>query len=161
MSKTAINNIDLNIGLKTKYTINGNEDLFIMLNPNDMGILARLDEVLPRLNSFDETYRDLFNTDAEDAEAGISKFTSGLKELDAEVRDIINYLFDYDICAVCASSGTMFDLQDGEYRFFVIIDTLLTLYTDTIHSELDKRVAKMKKRTEKYVNRDHKRKGSK
>lgn len=161
MSKTTINNIDLNIGLKTEYTINGNKDLVIKLNTSDMGIISRLDETIPKLNDLESQYAGLFEDNNDNAEESLSVFTTKFKELDKEARDIVNYLFDYDICSVCASSGTMFDLQDGEYRFVVILETLLNLYSDTIQSELDKRLAKMKKRTEKYVNRDHKRKGSK
>lgn len=161
MSKTTINNIDLNIGLKTEYTINGNKDLVIKLNTSDMGIISRLDETIPKLNDLESQYAGLFEDNNDNTEEALGVFTTKFKELDKEARDIVNYLFDYDICSVCASCGTMFDLQDGEYRFAVIIETLLNLYTDTIQSELDKRLAKMKKRTEKYVNRDHKRKGSK
>ncbi len=161
MSKTTINNIDLNIGLKTEYTINGNKDLVIKLNTSDMGIIARLDETIPKLNELESQYAELFEDNNDNAEEALGVFTTKFKELDKEARDIVNYLFDYDICSVCASGGTMFDLQDGEYRFAVILETLLNLYTDTIQSELNKRLAKMKKRTEKYVNKDHKRKGSK
>lgn len=161
MSKTTINNIDLNIGLKTEYTINGNKDLVIKLNTSDMGIISRLDETIPKLNELESQYAGLFEDNNDNADEALGVFTAKFKELDKEARDIVNYLFDYDICSVCASGGTMFDLQDGEYRFVVILETLLNLYSDTIQSELDKRLAKMKKRTEKYVNRDHKRKGSK
>ena len=158
---TTTNNVVLNISTKKDYTINGDKTKIIKLNPNDMHILSRLEEVIPKLNSMEEKYSNLFTTDTEQTEDKFQEFTSRFKELDTEMREIVNYLFDYDICGVCADGGSMFDLQDGEYRYVVIVNTLLTLYEDTITAETNKMLNKMKKKVEKYTNRDHKRKGSK
>ena len=161
MSKTATNNIELNISTKKEYTINGNADLVIKLNPNDMGIIARLDEIVPMINGLEDKYRNLFvsTPDGEEPdEKALSTFVKGFKEVDAEIREAINFLFDYDVCTVCAGDGSMFDPQDGEYRYSVIITALLNLYEETITEETNKIVAKMQKKVEKYTAQDHKRK---
>lgn len=161
MSKTT-NNISLNISERKEYTINGSADKVIKLNPNDMRIVGRLDEVLPQLNEAEEKYRNLFNADdKEDTQTSLSNFSKSLLEIDKDIREIINYLFDYDVCSVCADGGSMLDLQDGEYRFSVIITTLLSLYTDTITEETNKMIKKMQKYTDKYTAQDHKKKGTK
>lgn len=166
MSKTATNNIELNVSTKKEYTINGNPDLVIKLNPNDIGIIARIDEAVPMINELEDKYRGLFTAPVEDENGNpiqpddetLSKFSKGFKEIDAGIRDAINFLFDYDVCSVCARDGSMFDPQDGEYRYSVIITTLISLYEDTITVETNKVLDKMKKRVEKYTAQDHKRK---
>lgn len=148
--------ITLQISEKKRYTINGNKDKYIELNPNDMGIVARAEDAIPKLNDLDNKYQSLF-TNAED-EDSISKFSEAFKGIDADIRQIINEVFDYDICSVCADGGSMLDLQDGEYRFVVIMTTLLPLYETTISQEVDKLVKKMHKHTDKYTTKDHQRK---
>lgn len=163
MSKATTNNINLNISIKQDYTINGNPNLVIKLNPGDMHIITRLNEIIPQLNELETKYQELFNAepDENDVDTTLATFSTGFKELDNRTRELVNYLFDYDVCGVCANGGSMFDLQDGEYRFSVIINTLMTLYEETITEETQKMLNKMKKRVEKYTNRDHKSKGSK
>lgn len=163
MSKATMNNIDLNISVKQEYTINGNKDMIIKLNPGDMHIITRLNEIIPQLNELEREYQSLFSTapDEEDVDGTLATFSTNFKELDSKTRELVDYLFDYNVCDVCANGGSMFDLQDGEYRFSVIINTLMTLYEETITEETKKMLNKMKKRVEKYTNRDHKRKGSK
>lgn len=154
-----LNNIDLNISTKVRYTINGNEDMFIELNPGDMGITARLGEAIPKLNTLSARYESLVPSEDEDVstDESLTKFGEQFSAIDSEMRQIVNELFDYDVCSVCANGGSMLDLQDGEYRFSVIVNTLLTLYEETISEEIDKLTKKMKKRTDKYTTKDHQR----
>lgn len=163
MSETAIRNISLNVSKKERFTINGDENDFIELNTGDMGITARLALVVPRLNALSDKYEKLVSPDDvgdesdEDTAQRLSDFGENFNAIDKEIREIINELFDYDVCSVCAKGGSMLDLQDGEYRFSVIINTLLTLYESTISEEVDKLVNKMKKHTDKYTTKDHQR----
>ena len=159
MAKTTTNNINLNISDKVRYTINGNTDKYIELNPGDFGIVARLGDAIPILNGLVEKYEKLAVDDSEkDMDKAMSTFSIQFKEIDSEIRKAINILFDYDVSAVCASGGSMLDLQDGEYRFSVIITTLLQMYEDTISEEMDKMINKMKKHTDKYTAQDHQKK---
>ena len=161
MSKTTTtNNIELNISSKKEYTINGDKEKVIKLNPNDMGIVARTSDAIAMINELEEKYRKLF-TSEEPTDDELATFTAQFKEIDAGLREAVNFLFDYDVCSVCAGDGSMLDPQDGEYRYAVIINTLMTLYQDTISRETDKLIATMKKKVDKYVNNDHKRKRTK
>lgn len=155
MSKTTTKNINLDISEKSRYTINGNADKFIELNPADMGLIARLGDCVPKLNELAVQYEELLmHDDSGDINAEMQKFSETFKKIDAEMRSIINYLFDYDVCSVCANGGSMLDLQNGEYRFSVIISTLLTLYEDVITEETTKLANKMKKHLDKYTPKD-------
>ena len=62
------NNIQMNVSGRQKYTINGDETKFIMLNPGDMGVVARLGDAIPVLNGFAEQYDDLMRTAVGDDE---------------------------------------------------------------------------------------------
>jgi hypothetical protein len=167
MSKTTTNNIELNISSKREYTINGDKSKILKLNPNDMGIIARTSDAIAMINELETDYTKLFNepeektSDDMPSDVALTQFSTKFKQLDAGIREAVNFLFDYDVCSVCADEGSMFDLQDGEYRYAVIIDTLMPLYADTITEETNKMITKMQKKVEKYVNRDHKRKRTK
>lgn len=175
MSKTTTNNIELNISSKREYTINGDKSKILKLNPNDMGIIARTSDAIAMINELETDYTKLFSepekktsddieektSDDMPSDEALTQFSTKFKQLDAGIREAVNFLFDYDVCSVCADEGSMFDLQDGEYRYAVIIDTLMPLYADTITEETNKMITKMQKKVEKYVNRDHKRKRTK
>lgn len=161
MAKTTTNNIQMNISDKTRYTINGNKDKYIELNPGDVGIVARLGDAIPIINGLVAKYEALSVEEIpedEPMDVTMQTFSTNFKQMDSELRSIVNNLFDYDVCAVCAGGGSMFDPLDGEYRFSVIISTLLTMYEDTISKEMEKMVNNMKKHTDKYTAQDHKRK---
>ena len=159
MAKTTTNNINLNISDKVRYTINDNPDKYIELNPGDFGIVARLGDTIPILNGLVTKYENLAMDDSEDdIDKALTTFSTQFKEIDSEIRKAINILFDYDVSAVRAGGGSMLDLQDGEYRFSVIISTLIEMYADTISKEMDKMLNKMKKHTDKYTTQDHQKK---
>lgn len=173
MSKTTTtaNVINLDLGAK-EFTLNGNPDAKIYLNPNDMGIVARIQEVVPKINELEMTYVSSYFDEDDDVDSTeipedkkvervLSKLSETIKSIDTDMRECINYIFDYDVCSVAKPVGTMLDIYDGEYAFAIIINTLLELYSDTITKETDKLVTKMKKRAEKYTAQDHKRKSKK
>ena len=165
MSKTTTNNITFDLGAK-EFTINNNPDMKVYLNPNDMGIVTRIQETVPRMNELEFNYMSIYDEDnkeidADNPDEAIKVLAEKIKTIDAELRDCVNYIFDYDVCSVIKSSGTLLDIYNGEYAFSVIVTTLLELYSDTITKETNKLVAKMKKRVEKYTAQDHKRKGTK
>lgn len=165
MSKTTTNNIALDLGAK-EFTINNNPDMKVYLNPNDMGIVTRIQETVPRINELELNYMGIYDEDNKEIDADnpdevIDVLAEKIKTIDADLRECINYIFDYDVCSVIKSSGTLLDIYNGEYAFSIIITTLLELYSDTITKETNKLVSKMKKRVEKYTAQDHKRKGTK
>ncbi len=150
------NNIQMNISDKTRYTINGNKEKYIELNTGDVGIIARMGEVIPTINGLVDKYENLIgNTDDEQ---DFMAFSKAFSDIDKELRDVTNLLFDYDVCSVCASGGSMLDMCNGEYRFTEIITTLISMYQDTISAEAKKLISKMKKHTDKYTTQDHQKK---
>lgn len=156
---TAIKNIDLAISKKERYTINNEEDRVIELNPSDMHILTRYSESIPKLNECVEKYSSVeLEDDSDEAMVNAGK---AFRELDNSIKEIIDYVFDYPVSEVCSYGGSMFDLQDGRFRFEVIIDTLFSIYDKHIDEESKKMQKRMRTHTDKYLPQDRKRKSTK
>ena len=163
MAETTMKNIDLAIRSKEKFTINGNENDVIELNTADVGITARYAKVIPRINGIPtfqvRNEEDVDNLDLDlDTDPTGEKFSSEWDRINNEIKDVINFVYDYDVCSVCAKSGSMFDLMGGQFRFEVIMETLFNLYDTTITDETKKLSKRIQKHTDKYMPQDHKRK---
>ena len=84
------------------------------------------------------------------------KLPYGVKKLlntDAEMRELMDYLFDSPVSAVCAPQGSMYDPFNGKYRFEHIMETLFALYESNIEAEYKKMKANVNKRTAKYTHK--------
>lgn len=153
---TQDNIIDIDFGAikKSRFRLNGDNSKIFELNVSDMNIVQRLNESYPKLNKLQEKVQKLQlkeNTSAdateeEDAKA-VAEMGEKLKELDDEMKSIIDYIFDSNVSEVCAGSGSMYDPIDGMFRYEHIIDKLTSLYTDNLNSEFKK----MKTRINKYA----------
>lgn len=140
--------IDINLeGIKRKrFRINGDPNAIIELNLSDLGIMERLNVGLDKLATEMSNISNIPD-DAED-----ETFQTKLKEADARMREYVDYIFDYPVSAVCAKYGTMYDPQDGQFKYEIIIDGLTKLYADNLNSEFKKIQTRIKKHTDKYTN---------
>ena len=131
--------IDLAVAKRKKFRLNGDNNLIIELNIADMGIVSRISEATPKLAKLQEKAIKIGEKSAEenegDATKAIEAFGKDLKEIDKEMRDIIDFVFDADISAKCAKDGTMYDLIDGQFRYDYIIEKFMNLYADNIQKE--------------------------
>lgn len=145
MALTDNNIVDINLdGIqRTRFRINGDNDAIIELNLSDLGIMDRLETGLSQLES---SMHDIAELDSESVDFG-----SQLKEIDGKMRETIDYIFDYPVSAACARYGTMYDPKDGKFRYEIIIDGLIKLYTDNINDEYRKLQDRIKKHTAKYT----------
>lgn len=153
---TQDNIIDIDFGAikKSKFRLNGDNSKIFELNISDMNIVQRLNESYPKLNKLQEKVQKLQlkeNTSADATEEedvkAVAEMGEKLKELDDEMKSIIDYIFDSNVSEVCAGSGSMYDPIDGMFRYEHIIDKLTSLYTDNLNSEFKK----MKTRINKYA----------
>lgn len=144
--------IDLSAIRKKRFRINGDNNKYIELNTSDMNIITRLDKLYPKLEKLaqDAALKQL-DKDNEDDEAILSKISQTLVKIDAQMRQILDDIFDSNVSEACAPDGSMFDPFNGEFRFEHIIDVLTKLYTNNLNVEFRKMSAKMKKHTSKYT----------
>lgn len=141
---TGIIDIDLSVTKKKQFRIDGDDNRIIELNTSDMTIIERLNEVYPKLESLSARTAELSD---DDVEGGIK----ALKNIDKEMRELLDYTFDSPISSVCAPDGSMYDLFNGEFRFEHIITVLLNLYEDNISKEFNNMEKRINKHTAKYT----------
>lgn len=141
--------LDLSSLDKTKVTIKNNgEERDIYLNLSDMNIIARFQEKYAELNTIAEKAKD-FNYSANDVEATL-KLGVAFKDLDNEVRGIVDYIFDAPVSEVCMPFGSSFDIVNGKPRYEYVLDGLTSLYADNIADET-KKLQHIKKHADKYL----------
>ena len=152
---------DVNLGFveKKKFRINGDNDRVLELNVSDMNIASRLSEVYPKLLAFVDDVKNQTNkalADTGDDSEQLAEMAKFLTDIDAKMRELIDYVFDSNVSEVCAPTGNMFDPVNGEYRYEHIINVVANLYTNGLNKELDAIKKKAAKHTSKYTKKYHK-----
>lgn len=153
---TTVNNefvdLDLSATKKKKIRFDHDNDRVVELNTSDMGILARISEVMPKLQALQERAGKVLDG-VEDTDSIDSYRTIGerLASIDAEMRTNIDYLFDAPVCSKAAPDGSMYDPFNGMCRFEYIINLLVDQYEGNLKTEYERITARAKKHTTKYV----------
>lgn len=142
--------IDLSATRRKVFRINGDNNKLIYLNTSDMGIFARLNEEYPKLKELSLQAQNLLSDGTEDDIGAIEQLAK-LKDIDIELKKGVDYIFDSNVCEVCAPDGTLYDPFDGKFRFEHIIEVLIGLYEGNLASEFDKMTKRVNKHTEKYT----------
>lgn len=158
LENSGIVTVDLTATRKKKFQIVIDEDKepeILELNTSDTGIISRLGEVYPQLTKLaNDAYKDYgLDMDAEDPDLDL--MGKVLKDIDAKMREYIDYLFDSNVSDICVPSGTLFDPFNGEFRFEHIIKSLAPLYGDNFSSEFGKMSKRMQKHVSKYKKPKH------
>lgn len=148
-------NLDMRESSRRKIWINGDSTKVIELNLSDMGILTRLNDAYPKLDDLVAEVKKFASaeiTDEDNAEQ-LGQLSEKFKEINQKMKDLVNYIFDYNVCDVCCDGGSMYDLVNGQYRFEYIIDKLSALYETTINEEYKRIQARMATHTSKYTSK--------
>lgn len=140
--KNDVIDIDLSVTKKKRFRIDKDNDRILELNTSDMTILSRLQDIYPKLEELGAKATTL-DMDEDGVEI--------LKEIDKELREHIDYIFDSNVSEICAPDGSMYDLFNGQFRFEHILNVLTTLYEDNIERESSQLLARMRTHTDKYV----------
>lgn len=149
---------DLSFVPKKRIRIDGDDNRVIELNTSDMGIIERIDKLADKMDELSKQYVDKKFDDNLDEKAETEELISEIKRLDTQMRTIVDDLFQSPISDVCVQNGTMFDMVNGQFTYEIVIEKLLTLYTDNIESETKRTLDRIRKHTNKYIPQDHKKK---
>lgn len=154
--KTKDNNgiIDLSLNVsRQRIRIDGDDNKILLLNLSDLGIVDRLNEAYPKLKSLEEEFSkietDLSEDDA-DSEQQFSNFGKRLKTIDNKMRELIDYVFDSNVCEVCVGSSSLCSVKDGHFFYETIISSLSELYSAEIARETTAVTKRINKHTAKY-----------
>ena len=138
--------LSLDKASKKRIRIDNDDNRILLLDTSDLSVIIRLQDIYPKLQSLagDASREKLASGNEEDV-------SNALKELDADMRGLIDYIFDTEASKVCAPSGTMFDMFNGQFRFEIIIEALSKLYTDNVSLEYRKMKSRLEKKVSKYT----------
>lgn len=147
-----IQDIDLSVFNKKKFSINGDTDRILELDVSDLNIVTRFKEQYPKLEKLAESISELDKLDKDSLSESelIDETANKLKEVDKEMRNIVDTIFDSNVSEVCVPSGSMYDPINGRFRYEHLIDTLIKLYDENLTKETKKIKANISKYTNKY-----------
>lgn len=147
--------IDLSATRKQKIRIDGDDNRILELDTADMNIVVRLRDGFEKLEKLIDQITNLQVSDTGNIKTDISEMGTVIEDIDKQMRNALDEIFDANVSEVCAPTGSMYDLFNGEYRFEHIINALTKLY----ENNLDKEYAKMKRRVQKHTDKYVKQKG--
>ena len=143
--------IDLSPIQKKKFRLDRDPSRVIELNTSDFNIALRLEKVYPQLLSFaDRASEKLEGVDINDTES-YPVISQALKDIDQEMRDLINYVFDSDVADKAVPNGSMYDIFNGKFCFEYVIERLANLYETNFNKEFALMQKRMNKHTAKYT----------
>jgi hypothetical protein len=154
MGTTDNNIIDLELDLspirKKSIRIDGDDSRILYLNTSDMNIIARMNDLYPKLKELaEDATKELPKSD--DIEKEFADMAEHFTDIDKRMRETMDELFDGNVSEVCAPSGNMYDIINGGFRYEFIMDSLLKLYSDNIEKETKKIQKRMQSHTDKYT----------
>lgn len=139
--------ISLDAIRKKRFRIDGDNKRILELNTSDLSTITRLEQLYPKLQQLSQDAAVKQLEESNDLETTAHALT----KIDAQMRQILDEIFDSNVSEVCAPYGSMFDPFNGEFRFEHIIEVISKLYESNIASEIKKMSARMKKHTAKYT----------
>ena len=161
--KTVTNDVidlDLSVTKKKKFRFDKDDNRIVEINTSDMNLMQRVSEAYPKLQELQTKASkltegiDVENTESEHAAIeDITTMAERLSAVDAEMRELLDYMFDAPVSAAAAPSGSMYDPFNGSFRYEHIITAVMKQYEDNLQSEFSKMEKQLKKHTDKYTRR--------
>lgn len=151
--------LDLSITEKKKFRFGKDDNRIVEVNTSDMNLMQRVSDAYPKLQELQTKASKLtegLNTDDESEGSAIESITTlaeRLSAVDAEMRELLDYMFDAPVSAAAAPSGSMYDPFNGSFRYEHIVAVMMKQYEDNLQSEFGKMEKQLKKHTDKYTRR--------
>lgn len=151
--------LDLSITKKKKFRFDKDDTRVVEINTSDMNLMQRVNVAYPKLQNLQEKASkltegiDMENATESRAIDGIAVMAERLSAVDAEMREMLDYMFDAPVSAAAAPNGSMYDPFNGSFRYEHIIAIVMKQYEDNLQSEFKKMERQLKKHTDKYTRR--------
>lgn len=144
---------NLSMSKKKCFSIDNDCNRLIYLDTSDMNILVRLEEVYQSIDELANEAVEKISTLSDDKDEGeqLSDLASVLKDIDAKMREKIDYIFDDKVSDACVPKGNMYDPYEGGFRFEHVVSVLTGLYATDISTGFKKMQDNVKKHTAKYT----------
>lgn len=154
--------LDLSVTKRKRFRFDHDDNRIVDLNTSDMNIIGRMTESYPKLEELQQRASKLMDgiktdSDEEDNEASVvadmRTVSDRLKDIDKDMRDLIDFMFDAPVSQAAAPDGSMYDPYNGSFRFEYIIAVLMTQYEKNLQTEFNKMTKQMDIHTAKYTKR--------
>lgn len=142
---------------KQTIQLNGNPEKVIELDLGDSNIITRLSEGVDKVEKLVQERQNLHEllANGNDSTESNAKYYQDLagkfRELENNMRGIINEIFDFDVCTPFLGTSSVFSIKNGEFAYERIINSLMGLYEDSIQKENNKLKERLSKHTDKYL----------
>lgn len=133
---------------KKRFRIDKDDNRILELDTTDLTIVDRFKTKIDELIAVVDNG---FKTTSTDNEEDIDNVIGSLKEVDKNMRTIIDEIFQSNVSEICAPTGSMLDPINGKFRFEHIFEVLIPLYENDINTELGKFNSRIQKHTSKYI----------
>ena len=131
-----MNTLEFDDGLK-HLAINGDENRIITINPTDIAVIKRYNEVIPQLDELSEKYKEIPQ----------EKTVEAISELDKKAREFIDYIIGSPVSETVFGTANCLSYAGGQTIFENFLTAYMNYMTPAIKSEYEK----SKKRIEKYT----------
>jgi hypothetical protein len=151
--------LDLSVTRKKKLRFGKDDSRIVEVNTSDMNIIQRVNDAYPKLQELQAKSMKLTEgIDTEDeSEATTLKNMATMAErltaVDAEMRELLDYMFGAPVSAAAAPDGSMYDPFNGSFRYEHIVAVMMGQYESNLQSEFKKMEKQLKKHTDKYTRR--------
>ena len=152
--------LDLSITQKKKFRFGNDDNRIVEVNTSDMNLMQRVNTAYPKLQDLQTKASKLtegLDVDDNETEHGalgnLATMAERLSAVDAEMRELLDYMFNAPISAAAAPDGSMYDPFGGSFRYEHIIAVMMSQYEKNLQSEFSKMEKQLKKHTEKYTRR--------
>lgn len=139
--------VDLEMPSKKRIRINGDDNLILYINTQDMLAMDRFRETYPKLIELANDASAKLTDDFKDFDA----IAQALREIDTQMKEYMDYIFNANVSETCCADGSMYDPFDGQFRFEHIFEVLFKLYSDSVSKEFSKMATRIKRHTDKYT----------
>lgn len=146
---------ELNISTGVEeYSLNGKVKIYF--NPTDADFTERIYRSFDFLDAKQDEYQKRI-----DASESVEQSLAFLKELDTEMREHLFSIFGEDIVTPLIGTANVYALADGTPIWFNILTGIIDAIGEGMEAQTKASKARIKKYTDKYTLKDHKKKGSK
>lgn len=154
-------NITFEVNTREKFFVDGDENRVIELDVNDVNLVNRLTDAVPKMKELDKRWTEL-NKSANAIQIGedvaenleeVNNFSATFKSIETEIRTILDDTFDSPgMSDTILGTTSAFSPANGKFKYEQIIDVLVGLYETNIKKEAEKfNRTKVKKKTAKYI----------
>lgn len=155
--------ITFDVKTREQFFVDGDENRVIELDINDVNIVNRLSDAIPKMKELDKRWNALMEKSeqlnesgeelSEDTLSDTVAFADEFKAIEKEIRAFLDEAFDSPGMAdTILGSSSAFSPVNGKFKYEQIIDVLSTLYEDKLTAEIKKfNRDKVRSKTQRYI----------